>query len=226
MLLVDEVHGADVHAPGGLAHHAARAMPKENSRASTTFCMLPPLRDPAGSSTPEVRISKVRVSSCAYFFTCPRLRWIPRRLNAGVRCLAHNQIFGHAGLHVHAGGDAVLRDMAQAQPPGCVRGSGRSRRRPQRVTLPPMTGRMPATHSASSVWPLPSTPHTPTTSPVRTVRSMPRSAGQAAVAQRAQAADDQALLPGRLSAGQVVRKARRAPPSARRSPARWYRASP
>lgn len=50
--------------------------------------------------------------------------------------------------------------------------------RPQRVTLPPMTGRMPATHSASSVWPLPSTPHTPTTSPARTVRSMPRSAGR------------------------------------------------
>lgn len=68
-------------------HTSSTGDPKENSRASTTFCMLPPLRDPAGSSTPEVRISKVRVSSCAYFFTCPRLRWIPRRLNAGVRCL-------------------------------------------------------------------------------------------------------------------------------------------
>ena len=48
---------------------------------------------------------------------------------------------------------------------------------PRMRTEPPVAGRSPVSTSTSSVWPLPWTPATPSTSPARTNRSTPRRTG-------------------------------------------------
>ena len=70
-------------------------------------------------------------------------------------------VLGHVG---DAGADRLAR-VAAAQ-----------RACPSTATRPRVGGRMPVTASASSRWPLPATPATPTISPARTASETPRSA--------------------------------------------------
>ena len=72
---------------------------------------------------------------------------------------------------------------------------------PSTWILPAVARRMPLSTSASSVWPLPLTPATPTISPQWTSKSMSWRAAQPVVAASAQAADLQtslAVAPERL----------------------------
>ena len=68
--LVNELDRADVHASGGLADDQHTGNPKLNSRAMTTFCMLPPDSEDTGVvHAGHANIELFAPASAAYCFT-------------------------------------------------------------------------------------------------------------------------------------------------------------
>ena len=144
------------------------------SRASTTFCWLPPESAEAGVVGVPPRTSNSRRSRRARSSIVPSLRKPLRE-------------FGGAGSRA-ARGSRSARTAARARAGGGPPGCGRCRRRATGVafacvtscpstTMRPDAGeRRPAIASISSLWPFASTPARPRISPARTSKLTSRTA--------------------------------------------------
>ena len=136
-----------------------------SSRASATFCWLPPDSSPTGwrgcaQRMPRRSIHRAAAASCRAGST----------VNAGTERLEprQRQVVGDAQPEREAFARAVLAEHAHPLPPALVRpGPARSRRR--RVTRPPLTGSRPKSARSSRVRPAPSSPAMPRISPRRSV---------------------------------------------------------
>ena len=86
---------ADVHAAGRLGNHAAPACRRSNSRATTTFCMLPPEREPAVVSTPRAPDVEAldRSPGRRRVWPCASCGCVSRR-SEGPFALPSNQVIG------------------------------------------------------------------------------------------------------------------------------------
>ena len=158
------------------------------SRATATFCWLPPDSELASVSGSPPRTSYSLRSARARSFMWPR-RQQPVARDRRRAVLAQGEVLGQREVEHEAAQLAVLGDVAtpashgraHAAPVTSLPADGdraRTRRRAAR--------RSPRT---SSRWPLPSTPASATISPPRTVSDTPRTASQAAVVAHAQVLD-------------------------------------
>ena len=172
-LAPDELDRADVEAARGLRGDAAasgrsRARARGSASAGCRPRACPPSRRCCARARRRARPAASRARLIFLMNRTP-----PRRENSVV-VLAAQEAFSHSGhvehepLPVPVLGDEPDPGVADAPP--CRRPP---RSLPARRTGRPSSGRRPMMASASSRWPLPSTPATPRISPARTSRSSP-----------------------------------------------------
>ena len=144
----------------------------ESSRPTTSFCWFPPDSAAAGTSTPGVRTSNSAT-----------MRSVSRRAAArssrpsgpgratGGRVWWPRMRFAHSGCV--ASSPCRVRSSGMYPIPASRRPSVATRvmSRPSSTIRPAVACRIPMIVSTSSVWPLPSTPAMPSTSPACTTRS-------------------------------------------------------
>ena len=175
-LLVDELDAADVEASRRLVEDEQLRGRRPNSRATMTFCWLPPESVPAGDvvrwrADVELARSFARplVDRAVVALDRPRANGRPvvagqdqvvRDAGSAGRARSFCRSAGHVS-------QAVLRRRGRGAPAGDVG------RRPARIG-PPAARRRPVSASTSSSWPLPATPAIPRISPARTSKVTPR----------------------------------------------------
>ncbi len=143
-----------------------------SSRASTIFCWLPPDSVRAAVPGPGARIPNSAMRSRASFSIAPASSHGPRR--SGGSSNARSARFSAMVM-------SATRPVVPRSAGTCARPAARRAATPPSVTSAPSTktaprvGRcIPATISASSAWPLPSTPTRASTSPALTEKLTPR----------------------------------------------------
>ena len=83
----------------------------ENSRATTTFCMLPPDIEPTSVSTPAPRMSKRSYSLLRVALYRRALLVEAEGVELLVALLPDEEVIGDAGEFIDAGGEPVLRNV-------------------------------------------------------------------------------------------------------------------
>ena len=171
-LVDDEAGGARDRVPTSAAPRRAPPAGVPISRATTIFCWLPPESVRAGASGPGARIPNSAMRSRASSLDGAASSQGPRRSGGSVE-RAQREVVGDGHVGTSAGRRAVGRDVGEAggEPRGdaavgdvgAVESDGaRARAR-----------RRPAITSASSAWPLPSTPAIARISPARSEKLTP-----------------------------------------------------
>ena len=170
----------------------------ENSRPSTTFCRLPPESCARRGLRPRGLDLVAGDEGLGQLADASQAKERPDRgRGAAVGLQHHVRGDGQAGRH--AGGQAVLGDVGQPAGDGAARVTGAQGPPADPDLAGP--GRSPAMASASSRWPLPATPATPTISPARTSEGHVVQRRRAAVALGAHARDLEDHLAGAVAAG-------------------------
>ena len=138
-----------------------------SSRASTAFCWLPPERlenaapGPGGADVEPLH--QRRAASRPALLRSSR----PKRVKLVEP--VEDRVLGEAHAGHAADGVAVFRDDADARRGDFLRAIRAVRSVLPRYSCRPLAAVMPASTAPSSLWPLPSTPATPTISPRSTV---------------------------------------------------------
>ena len=171
-LVPDRGLRADVDAAGRVGGDQQHGSP-DSSRPMTSFCWLPPDSAAAGTSMPGVRTSNsATIARCRARAAARSIQTTAAAVGA-LRLVAEHLVLPQRRVEQQAVPVAVLGDVADARlaPRAACPALVMSRAVRGRI-VPALARRIPMIVSTSSVWPLPSTPAMPTTSPLWTPKSM------------------------------------------------------